>query len=111
VSANTILRHALIDSLYRNGQILSLRKSEKMLEKLNAKDKEQIPKFDIYADFSIAISRIKPYQILALNRGENLAILTVKIDKDELIFEGIKTEYRKFLESTCHAELVSASKK
>lgn len=43
-----------------------------MLQKLNAKDTEQIKKFEIYFDFDITLSRIKPYQILALNRGENL---------------------------------------
>jgi uncharacterized protein len=69
-----------------------------MLEKLNQKDRDQIIKFEIYTDFSLAISRIKPYQILALNRGENLGILTVKIEKDEMIFEMMKTEYKKFLE-------------
>jgi len=46
----------------------SSKKSQKMLEKLNEKDKEQIPKFDIYSDFEIKINHIKPYQILALNR-------------------------------------------
>jgi protein Tex len=39
-----------------------------MLEKLNEKDKDQIPKFEIYFEFEARISRIKPYQTLALNR-------------------------------------------
>ncbi len=43
-----------------------------MLEKLNQKDTEQIPKFELYSDFNARIARIKPYQILALNRGESL---------------------------------------
>lgn len=43
-----------------------------MLEKLNQKDTEQIPKFELYFDFNARIARIKPYQILALNRGESL---------------------------------------
>lgn len=97
VSANATLRHALIDALQRWGRIVSTKKSDKMLQKLNAKDTEQIKKFEIYFDFDITLSRIKPYQILALNRGENLWILNVKIDKDELIFEMMKTEYKKFL--------------
>jgi hypothetical protein len=42
------------------------------LEKLNEKDKNQIPKFDLYNDYNLKIRYIKPYQILALNRGENL---------------------------------------
>ena len=61
-----------------------------MLEKLNEKTKWEIKKFDIYAEFSILISRIKPYQTLALNRWENLDILTVKIEKDDESLELVR---------------------
>ncbi len=40
-------------------------------------------KFDLYDDFSIEISKIKPHQILALNRGEKLGILSVGLSIDE----------------------------
>ncbi len=97
VSANANLRHTLIAELYRMGNIASSKKSDKMLEKLNAKDTEQIPKFALYFEFSSRINRIKPYQILALNRGENLGILNIKIEKDDDIFETIKDTYRGIL--------------
>lgn len=97
ISANAILRHALIAELWKSGDIVSSKKSDKMLEKLNAKDTEQIPKFALYFEFNSRISRIKPYQILALNRGENLGILLVKLEKDEDIFESIRSEYGKIL--------------
>jgi len=54
--------------LTKYNEITSKIKTEKSLEKLNEKDRNQIPKFDIYSDFSIKISYIKPYQVLALNR-------------------------------------------
>lgn len=47
------LRHKLIEELKKYWSISSSIKSEKMLEKLNEKDKEQIPKFDIYKDFKV----------------------------------------------------------
>lgn len=72
ISANTHLRATLMNELQKTGNILSSKKSDKMLEKLNAKDTEQIPKFSLYFEFSSRLSKIKPYQILALNRGENL---------------------------------------
>ena len=97
VSANANLRHTLIAELYRMGNISSSKKSDKMLEKLNTKDTEQIPKFALYFEFSSRINRIKPYQILALNRGENLGILNIKIEKDDDIFETIKDTYRGIL--------------
>lgn len=97
VSANAILRHTLIAELHKLGDVSSSKKSDKMLEKLNAKDTEQIPKFALYFEFSSRINRIKPYQILALNRGENLGILNIKIEKDDDIFEMIKDTYRSIL--------------
>jgi uncharacterized protein len=47
-------------------------KSQSSLEKLNEKDKAQVKKFDLYVEFECPVSKLKPYQVLALNRGENL---------------------------------------
>lgn len=98
VSANANLRHSLIAELQKTGDISASKKSEKMLEKLNQKDTEQIPKFALYFEFHSRINRMKPYQILALNRGENLGILHVKLEKDETILENIRAVYRNILE-------------
>lgn len=98
ISANSELRHTLIEQLQKYGMMVSNKKSEKMLEKLNEKDRDQIKKFEIYFEFSAKIAYIKPYQILALNRGENLGILTVKLEKDEIIFDKIKYKYAQILE-------------
>ncbi len=97
VNANSNLRHTLIETLNEAWVILSNKKWEKALEKLNEKDRDQISKFDIYAEFAIKINLVKPYQILALNRWENLWILTVKIEKDEMIFDYLESEYAKIL--------------
>ncbi len=112
ISANTELRHTLIAELQKTGDILSSKKSDKMLEKLNQKDTEQIPKFALYFDFNARISRIKPYQILALNRGENLGILNVKIEKDDEIIESIRLTYANLLgiRQSFIPELVTAFK-
>lgn len=98
ISANSELRHLLIEESQKYGMIESGKKSEKMLEKLNEKDKEQIPKFEIYFENTLKINYIKPYQILALNRWEKLGILNVKIAKDEIIFDKTKNKYAKILE-------------
>lgn len=66
------LRHFVTNSIEKTGTVTSKKKSEKMLEKLDPNSKKQIYKFDTYAEFSRKISLLKPYQILALNRGENL---------------------------------------
>lgn len=98
VSASTELRKRLKMTLEQEGTIKSKLKTEKALEKLNEKDTKQIPKFAIYKDFEIHFSRIKPYQILALNRGENLGILQVKIPKTEETKEAVGRKYAQILD-------------
>lgn len=99
VSANSDLRADLIETLTKYNEISSKIKTEKSLEKLNEKDRNQIPKFDIYSDFSIKISHIKPYQVLALNRWENLWILNVKIQNSPKTYEWIAFHYARILKS------------
>lgn len=94
VNINSVLRQSLIENLKENWFILSSKKSDKMLQKLNEKDKWQISKFDIYWDFEKKIKTLKAYQILALNRWESLWILTVKIQKDDDIFKDLQDQYK-----------------
>ncbi|XP_054852763.1 S1 RNA-binding domain-containing protein 1 isoform X2 [Eublepharis macularius] len=54
----------------------------------NANEKD-INKFHLYQNFSCNIKNIQHHQILAINRGENLKILTVKIN----IPDGVKNEF------------------
>ncbi len=100
IAAHSELRHILIEEYKKHGLIESGKKSDKMLEKLNEKNREQISKFEIYFENTLKINTIKPYQILALNRGEKLWILNVKIAKDEIIFDKAKHKYSKILDIT-----------
>uniref|UniRef100_A0A6I8R1Y7 S1 RNA-binding domain 1 n=1 Tax=Xenopus tropicalis TaxID=8364 RepID=A0A6I8R1Y7_XENTR len=54
------------------------------LAKATGKEKEgnvkDVDKFHLYHDFTCSINRIHHHQILAINRGENLKILTVKVN-------------------------------
>ncbi len=97
VSANSDLRADLMETLQKYWTIVSKKKPEKALEKLNEKDRGQISKFDIYSDFSLKISWLKPYQILALNRWENIWILWIKIEKTDMTLEWIKKHYSRIL--------------
>jgi uncharacterized protein len=98
ISSNSTVREDLVETLKQYGTVSSKIKTAKSLEKLNEKDTKQIPKFDIYADFSCPISRIKPYQVLALNRGENLGIISAKIEKTDKTYEGVRMHYSRLIE-------------
>ncbi|KAM9848008.1 S1 RNA-binding domain-containing protein 1 [Aulostomus maculatus] len=45
----------------------------------HSKEKD-MDKFQLYFDFTCNIQRIQPHQVLAINRGESLKILTVKVN-------------------------------
>ncbi len=98
IASNSDLRADLIETLQKYWNIISKVKWAKALEKLNDKDKNQISKFDIYSDFNHRIAWLKPYQILALNRWENLKILSIKIEKWEKTFDGLAFHYARILD-------------
>ncbi len=55
---------------------------------------EKDGKFETYYDFSIPIKYAKPHQVLAINRGENQKMLSVKIN----IPEHVKHHLRNVVE-------------
>jgi uncharacterized protein len=83
IASEPELRSFLKRQTLRDSQVVAKKKSDKMLAKLKEKDAQQIPKFELYKDFKAGLKSLKPYQVLALNRGEQLGILSVKIDKSE----------------------------
>lgn len=56
-------------------------------EKIKGKDEAKVDTkkdvYEIYYDFKIDITRIKPYQILAINRGEEEKVLKVNLNVDD----------------------------
>nr|XP_034370521.1 S1 RNA-binding domain-containing protein 1 isoform X2 [Arvicanthis niloticus] len=61
------------------------------LAKVSSKkvNEKEVDKFQLYQNFSCNIRNIHHHQILAINRGENLKILTVKVN----ISDGVKKEF------------------
>lgn len=61
------------------------------LAKVSSKkvNEKEVDKFQLYQNFSCNIRNIHHHQILAINRGENLKILTVKVN----ISDGVKNEF------------------
>ncbi|XP_075781532.1 S1 RNA-binding domain-containing protein 1 isoform X2 [Pelodiscus sinensis] len=61
------------------------------LAKVSSKNvnEKDVNKFQLYHSFSCNIKNIQHHQILAINRGENLKILTVKVN----IPDGVKNEF------------------
>lgn len=56
---------------------------QKKTETDDKKGKSNAFKFENYFNFSCPADRIKPHQILAINRGESLKVLSVKYEIDE----------------------------
>ena len=109
VSADPIIRHELKLTITKKWNILSKLKGPKMLAKLNEKDTAQIKKFDIYADFSAPVWKLKPYQVLALIRGEKLGILNVKLEKTDGFYEDTFGGYLHSIKNTKKTSLLEAA--
>ncbi|XP_077585752.1 S1 RNA-binding domain-containing protein 1 [Stigmatopora nigra] len=59
---------------------------EKEQEKSQPKNKKQdLDKFHLYFNFTSSIRRVQPHQTLAINRGESLKLLTVKVNIPERV--------------------------
>lgn len=83
ISDNPKYRTKILRDTYQQGNIITQKKK-------NSEDEKSI--FEMYYDFSEPIKNIANHRILAINRGENEKILTVKIAMDST---GIENFIRK----------------
>ena len=71
ISDNADYRKDIRKFVYFNGTIVS------KVKKNNPDDNKV---YEMYYDYSEAVSKIKPHRVLAINRGENEKVLTVSVD-------------------------------
>lgn len=78
-----VREHLLENSLVKSEKAKN-KQEEKTNEKLKERDRKEI--YQIYYEFSIDLKKIKPYQVLALNRGEKEKTLkiTLSFEHDEV---------------------------
>ena len=104
ISENAEVRQLVRDFLLEESSIVS-KKADTKKEDI-AKNKKDV--YDIYHDFIIEIKKLKPYQVLAINRGEKEKFLKVSLSfdhpqitkdvydeffgKDETVFEELLNE-------------------
>jgi uncharacterized protein len=62
------------------------------IDTLVDKVKGQVHKFEIYDGFIGDVHKLKEYQVLALNRGEDLGLIKVKLAGDDGCFDGLCNE-------------------
>jgi len=78
ISENADVRQLVRDFLLANSKIVS-KKSNVKKEDL---DKNKKDVYEIYHEFEIELKKIKPYQVLAINRGEKEKFLKVVLSYD-----------------------------
>jgi protein Tex len=79
ISATPFVRQELRKQLWRWGQLQSRPARKTTSDKGNHQDQQELVKFRHYFDYSEQTSRIPPHRLLALNRGEKLGLLQVKL--------------------------------
>ena len=84
VGAKYIIAEIISDNAeYRKYIRENITKFGTISSKLKKKVEDPGKVYEMYYDYSEAVSKIKPHRILALNRGEKEGILSVGIDVDE----------------------------
>ena len=73
VSDNADYRKFIRRNVFLNGKIVSSKKAK-------AQDDDKV--YEMYYDYSEKINEVKPHRLLALNRAEDVNVVTVKIDND-----------------------------
>jgi protein Tex len=102
ISEDAEVRKVVREFLLENSSVKSEKAKEKSSAKISEKQKEKDLKeiYRIYYEFQIDIKKIKPYQTLALNRGEKEKILKITFSYDEpSILKNIKNKYFNYNES------------
>lgn len=91
-------RHVLIQDMQRKGWLIS------KIKKPGA-DVEMM--YSLYHDFKQRIHALYPYQVMALNRGEDQKILTITIDFDiDYFFTQTKHKFISFAHPNLHLEML-----
>jgi protein Tex len=81
------------ESVVKSEKVKVKASAKEVSEKQQQKDKKEI--YQIYYDFTINIKKIKPYQLLALNRGEKEKALKISFSFDEPVIVNLML--KKFL--------------
>src|SRR5690606_10921670 len=76
ISDNAMVRGSVREKALQYGRIVS--EATKDAEKLDEKSV-----YEMYYAFDMRVNRLKPHQILALNRGETEKILRVKLELED----------------------------
>lgn len=93
ISDNASYRKYIRNNMYKFGTLVTKKKK-------NAVDENKL--YEMYYDYSEAVSKIKPHRILAVNRAEKEDVISVKIDvnKDKII-EFLENKNIKNKDSFC----------
>ena len=99
ISDNAYFRKQIRYLTYTNGILVSKKKK-------NSEDEKKT--YEMYYDFKEEVKRAKMYRVLAINRGEDEGVLSVKIDIDEkMILDYLES---KVIKNRSNIELVSIVK-
>ena len=102
ISDTADVRKGVREYLLENSIIKSEKAKQKKEIQTNEKLKERERKeiYQIYYEFNIGIKKIKPYQVLAMNRGEKEKMLKISLSFDQSeILSRIKNTAFEFTES------------
>jgi protein Tex len=92
ISDNADVRKAVREFVLEKSAVRSEKAKEKKTDKEKKVDRKDV--YQVYYDFRVDIKKIKPYQTLAINRGERERILKVELEFDTApVLELVKSVF------------------
>ncbi|MBS3986892.1 MAG: helix-hairpin-helix domain-containing protein [Erysipelothrix sp.] len=92
-------RHMLENDINKKGLLVS---------KLKKEGVDQEETYTLYHDYKQRLSYLQPYQIMALNRGEDQKILNINIDFDiDVFFDQTKHKFINYAHPTLHKDMIT----
>lgn len=104
ISETAEVRQKVREYIFDSALLVSQKNEKEDEAKKNKKDV-----YDIYHDFSVPVNKIKPYQTLAINRGEREKFLKVSLDFEKApihkeifntFFDYQETNFKEILDAT-----------
>lgn len=100
ISDNAVYRKWIRNYIYNNGIISTSKKKN---------DKDSDKTYEMYYSYSERIKFIKPHRVLAINRGENVDVLSVSIDNcQDDVLNYLKKHLIKDESSSCSLVVIDA---
>jgi protein Tex len=108
MACDIIVDELIHQQAYRGALVKDIERKGWLISKLKKEGLDVDSTYTLYHDFKQRLHALLPYQIMALNRGEDQKILTISLDYDiDQFYDQTKHKFISFAHPTLHKECIA----